>query len=51
LPLRRIVVTDTLGVVESHALPVEVTSIAPLLAAAIGRLHHEDPVNELLGGA
>jgi hypothetical protein len=28
---------------------VEVTSIAPLLAAAIGRLHVDEPVNELLG--
>jgi ribose-phosphate pyrophosphokinase len=49
LPLRRLVVTDTLGRVESHALPVEVTSIAPLLAAAIGQLHDNEPVNELLG--
>jgi ribose-phosphate pyrophosphokinase len=49
LPLRRLVVTDTLGEIESHALPVEVTSIAPLLAAAIGRLHDDEPVNELLG--
>jgi ribose-phosphate pyrophosphokinase len=49
LPVRRLVVTDTLGRVESHGLPVEVTSIAPLLAAAIGRLHDDEPVNELLG--
>jgi ribose-phosphate pyrophosphokinase len=51
LPLRRLVITDTLGGVESHALPVQVASIAPLLAVAIGRLHDDDPVNELLGGA
>jgi ribose-phosphate pyrophosphokinase len=49
LPLRRLVVTDTLGEIASHALPAEVTSIAPLLAAAIGRLHDDEPVNELLG--
>jgi ribose-phosphate pyrophosphokinase len=51
LPLRRLVVTDSLSGVESHALPVEVTSIAPLLATAIGRLHGDEPVGELLGGA
>jgi ribose-phosphate pyrophosphokinase len=51
LPLRRLVVTDTLGEIESHALPVEVTSIAPLLATAIGRLHGDEPIDELLGGA
>jgi len=51
LPLRRLVVTDSLSGVESHALPVEVTSIAPLLATAIGRLHGDEPVAELLGGA
>jgi hypothetical protein len=28
-----------------------VTSIAPLLATAIGRLHGDEPVGELLGGA
>ena len=51
LPLRRLVVTDSLSGVESLALPVEVTSIAPLLATAIGRLHGDEPVDELLGGA
>jgi ribose-phosphate pyrophosphokinase len=51
LPLRSLVVTDSLGVVEGLALPVEVTSIAPLLATAIGRLHGDEPVDELLGGA
>ena len=51
LPLRRLVVTDSLSGVESHALPVEVTSIAPLLATAINRLHGDEPVDELLGGA
>jgi len=51
LPLRRLVVTDSLSGVESHALPVEETSIAPLLATAIGRLHGDEPVGELLGGA
>jgi ribose-phosphate pyrophosphokinase len=51
LPLRRLVVTDTLGGVETHALPVEAMSIAPLLAAAIGRLHDDEPADVLLGDA
>jgi ribose-phosphate pyrophosphokinase len=37
LPLRRLIVTDSLAGIESLALPVEVTPIAPLLAAVIGR--------------
>lgn len=51
LPLRRLVITDTLGGVETHALPVEAMSIAPLLAAAIGRLHDDEPADVLLGDA
>jgi ribose-phosphate pyrophosphokinase len=51
LPLRRLVVTDSLGGTESLGALIEVTSIAPLLATAIGRLHGDDPVDELLGGA
>ena len=51
LPLRSLVVTDSLGVDEGLALPVEVTSIAPLLATAIGRLHGDEPVDELLAGS
>jgi hypothetical protein len=30
---------------------VEVTSIAPLPATAIGRLHRDEPIDELLAGA
>jgi len=51
LPLRRLVVTDSLGGVESLALPVEVSSIAPLLALTIGRLHRDEPIDDLLAGA
>ena len=50
LPVRRLVVTDTLGGMESLALPVEVTSIAPLLATTIRRLHRDEPIGELLAG-
>jgi ribose-phosphate pyrophosphokinase len=50
LPVRRLVVTDTLGGMESLALPVEITSIAPLLATTIRRLHRDEPIGELLAG-
>lgn len=51
LPVRRLVVTDSLGGAESQALPIEVTSIAPLLTTAIGRLHRNEPLGELPEGA
>jgi len=51
LPVRRVIVTDSLSGVEDLALPVEVTSIAPLLATAVGRLHRDEPIDELLAGA
>jgi ribose-phosphate pyrophosphokinase len=51
LPLGRLVVTDSLGGTQSLGLPVEVTSIAMMLATAIDRLHRDQSVDELLGGA
>ena len=51
LPVRRLVVTDSLEQTQDVGQPVEVTSIAPLLAAAIGRLNRDEPIGELLGGA
>ncbi len=51
LPVRRLVVTDSLEQTQGVGQPVEVTSIAPLLAAAIGRLNRDEPIGELLGGA
>jgi ribose-phosphate pyrophosphokinase len=39
LPLRRLVVTDSVRLPESLPLPHEVVSLAPLLATAIARLH------------
>jgi ribose-phosphate pyrophosphokinase len=43
---RRVLVTDTLDV--SRSAPVEVCSIAPLLADAIRRLHDNEPLDDLL---
>jgi ribose-phosphate pyrophosphokinase len=44
--VQRLVVTDTIGV--ESAPPVEVCSIGTLLREAIGRLHDDQPLGELL---
>ncbi len=47
LELARLLVTDTVRV-PSVALPaLEVCSVAPLLSDAIGRLHREEPIDDL----
>lgn len=51
LALRRVVVTDTVAPSGEPDLPVEVESVAGLLADAIGRLHRGEPVDELLFGS
>lgn len=48
LPLRSLFVTDSLAQRASAAFPLEVHSIAPLLADAIGRLHQNLSVDDLL---
>ena len=48
LPLRRLLVTDTVAPTSGLPLPVEVCSVAPLLADAIGRLHRHEPLHDLL---
>ncbi|WP_228803584.1 ribose-phosphate diphosphokinase [Nocardia higoensis] len=44
LGLRRVVVTDTIAH-QDAAAPIEVCSIAPLLAETIARLHHDQPLH------
>lgn len=48
LPVRRVVTTDTLPQGHSGALALRSESVAPLLADAIGRLHHDQPLAGLL---
>ena len=48
LPIRRLLVTDTLAPHPDQALRIRVLSVAPLLADAIGRLHHDEPLDTLL---
>jgi ribose-phosphate pyrophosphokinase len=51
LPLRRVLVTDSVTPTTATAtaeLPIRVCSIAGLLADAIGRLHRDEPLDDLL---
>ena len=48
LPVQCTVTTDSLPRGHAPALPLQVESIAPLLADAISRLHHEQPLGDLL---
>ncbi|MGW5157328.1 ribose-phosphate diphosphokinase [Nonomuraea wenchangensis] len=46
-PIRRVLVTDTLAQPAAPAMPLSVCSVAPLLADAIGRLHRDEPLDDL----
>ena len=48
LPVRCLVTTDSLPQSHSPAMALQVQSVAPLLADAIGRLHHDQPLAGLL---
>ena len=48
LPVRCLVTTDSLPQNHSPAIALRVESVAPLLADAIGRLHHDQPSAGLL---
>ncbi|MEU8246492.1 ribose-phosphate pyrophosphokinase [Nonomuraea sp. NPDC048916] len=43
-----VLVTDTLAQPPTPAMPLGVCSVAPLLADAIGRLHRDEPLDDLL---
>jgi ribose-phosphate pyrophosphokinase len=47
LPIRALVVTDTLAEPNAPELPIEIVSVAPLLADAIDRLTHDRSLEEL----
>ena len=48
LPLRRLVVTDSVPVAADLPLPLQVESLAPLLADAIRRLHEGRSLDDLI---
>ena len=48
LPLRRLIVTDSVGLPESLPVVHEVVSLAPLLATAIERLHSGESLEDLI---
>lgn len=50
LPLSRLVTTDTVPPPDLPVLPIELVSVAPLLADAIHRLHDNKPLDDLLFG-
>jgi ribose-phosphate pyrophosphokinase len=47
-PVERFIVTDSVPPPEGLGLPLEVVSLAPLLASAIDRLHNDRSLDELL---
>src|SRR5918998_5271074 len=48
IPVKRFIVTDSVPPPEGLDLPLELVSLAPLLADAIDRLHNERSLDELL---
>jgi ribose-phosphate pyrophosphokinase len=48
LQMRPLIVTDSLKLPATGNLPIEVASIAPLLADAIDRLHHRRSMSEII---
>ncbi|HEU5261772.1 MAG TPA: ribose-phosphate pyrophosphokinase [Gemmatimonadales bacterium] len=48
LRLRRLLVTDSVALPAVEPLPVGVVSVAPLLAEAVSRLHHDRSLGDLL---
>ncbi len=48
MPIRQIVFSDTVSASPQSSLPIQITSIAPLLAEAIKRLHNEQSLSDLI---
>ncbi len=51
LPITRLLVTDSVEISPGLKLPIEVISLAPLLAQAISRLHAGEPLGDLVARA
>lgn len=48
LPIRRLLVSDSLKIPSDTGLPIEVVNLAPLLAEAISRLHLGESLSDLI---
>ncbi len=44
----KFIVTDSVALHEDRPLPVQVATVAPLLADAVGRLHHDQSLADLI---
>jgi ribose-phosphate pyrophosphokinase len=51
LPIKRLVATDSVAVAADFPTPLQVVSLAPLLAEAIQRLHQERSLSDLMAHA
>lgn len=50
LPIARLLTTDSVPMPSDLLLPVEVASLAPLLARVIRQLHYGEPIGDLISG-
>lgn len=48
LPITRLLVTDSVEISSEHKLPIQVISLAPMLAQVISRLHAGEPLSDLI---
>jgi ribose-phosphate pyrophosphokinase len=48
LPIRRLIATDSVASPAAEGLPVRTVGLAPLLADAVERLHHDQSLADLL---
>ncbi|MBI3974087.1 MAG: ribose-phosphate pyrophosphokinase [Chloroflexi bacterium] len=51
LPVRRLVVTDSISLPAGFTLPVQVHSVAPIVAEAIKRIHYHQSLRDLVARA
>jgi ribose-phosphate pyrophosphokinase len=48
LPIRRLILSDSVPAPDGFPVPIEVVSLGPILAKAIGHLHRDESLRDLL---